>query len=414
MKKLSDVKIVVKMTLLVVLVMIIGVLGLVGVSGIVQNIVVLVTIIYGIFLNMDIVSTIKKASTYAEKLAEGDFSVEVSGKFLKKQDELGDLARSMNHVCVNMRTLLGGIKDEVNNLEVVVDSTEQNIKTVAGHIQSMSAIAQELAAGNEETAASAEEVNAMAEEIESAAKNMAVRAQDGAARVIEIHDRAGTTKEQVKEKRQSTKSIHREIKGSLSKALENAKVVDQIEVLAEAIKGITNQTNLLALNASIEAARAGEAGRGFSVVADEIRKLAEESSSTVAHIQEVTDRVKLAVGDLTEDAERLLNFVGNDVAASFDNFEQMADNYSVDASYVDDIVNDFSATSEQLLASIDGVVTAMSEVSKAAVDGAEHTTSIAGNVENISAQTESIQQMMERTAETSFKLHEDVSKFKVE
>ncbi|MEG0440668.1 MAG: methyl-accepting chemotaxis protein, partial [Solibacillus sp.] len=77
----------------------------------------------------------------------------------------------------------------------------------------------------------------------------------------------------------------------LEEAMENSKVVTQINVLSESIMQISSQTNLLALNAAIEAARAGEAGRGFAVVADEIRKLAEESKNTVIEIQGITEKV---------------------------------------------------------------------------------------------------------------------------
>ncbi len=91
-----------------------------------------------------------------------------------------------------------------------------------------------------------------------------------------------------------------EIRGRLEQALKEAKVVEQIGVLADSILAITGQTNLLALNASIEAARAGEAGKGFAVVAEEIRVLAEQSKDAVANIQAVTENVDNAVGNLAK------------------------------------------------------------------------------------------------------------------
>lgn len=103
--------------------------------------------------------------------------------------------------------------------------------------------------------------------------------------------------------------VHMEIEKSLKRALEDAKVVEQIQVLSSSIMEITAQTNLLALNASIEAARAGEAGRGFAVVAGEIGNLAVQSRQTVEKIQEVTKSVTGAVGNLTKDAEKLLDYV---------------------------------------------------------------------------------------------------------
>ena len=83
---------------------------------------------------------------------------------------------------------------------------------------------------------------------------------------------------------------------------------------------ITEQTNLLSLNASIEAARAGEAGKGFAVVADEIRNLAEQSKNTVENIQRITEEVTSAVGELSGDAQRLLDVVSVNVTENFKNF----------------------------------------------------------------------------------------------
>lgn len=140
---------------------------------------------------------------------------------------------------------------------------------------------------------------------------------------------------------------------------------------------ITGQTNLLALNASIEAARAGEAGKGFAVVAEEIRVLAEQSKAAVAHIQDVTKNVMNAVNNLAEGTQKLLGFVGTDVVDSFATFSGMADSYSNDAGQIDGLVTDFSASSEELLASISGVMEAINEVSKAATEGASGTTDIA-------------------------------------
>ncbi len=148
-------------------------------------------------------------------------------------------------------------------------------------------------------------------------------------------------------------------------------------------------------------------------MANEIRNLAEQSSRTVAHIQEVTDRVQNAVANLAADAERLLEFVGSDITESFDVFEQMADNYSEDANYVDGLVTDFSATSQQLLASVSGVTSSISEVSRAASDGAVSTNDIAERVTRISMEADRIAEMMQQTASVTVGLKGDTRKFRV-
>ncbi len=178
--------------------------------------------------------------------------------------------------------------------------------------------------------------------------------------------------------------------------------------------GITTQTNLLALNASIEAARAGEAGKGFAVVADEIRHLAEQSKDTVAHIQGVTESVTAAVKNLTTDSNRLLNFVENDVSESFNGFGKLADAYNNDAGYIDGLVTDFSATSEQLLASIEGVVTTINGVATATNEGAQGTTNIAQKTVSVNAKAVEVKNAMAQAEEVAEDLVKEVEKFTIE
>lgn len=373
----------------------------------------LLNAVWVIYIELDTVKSVKRSMHYAEKMAGGDFTEEISAADLNRSDEIGNLMKSLNHISQNMKELIGEVQKQAEILEEVVDGTGKNLEELAREITTVSATTQELAAGNEETAASAQQVDVMSGEIENAAKSMADHAQDGATKVEEIHTRASETKRRITNSRRETREVHNEIRDSLSEALENAKVVEQIEVLAESIMSITSQTNLLALNASIEAARAGDAGKGFAVVADEIRNLAEQSSSTVGHIQEVTDKVQNAVTNLASDAERLLQFVGGDVSASFDVFEEMADNYNEDANYVDGLVTDFSATSEELLASVDGVTSSISEVSKAANEGASSTGDIAERVTFVAEQADRIEQMMRQAEEAAATLRTDTGRFRV-
>lgn len=366
-----------------------------------------------LYITIDTVRSVKKSAYYAEKMGEGDFTEEIPVQFCKRNDEIGSLMKSLNYITENMKGLIGTVQSEAEQLEEVVDGTKKQLDELTEDIATVSATTQELAAGNEETAASVQQVDVVSAEIANAAKGMAGHAQDGAAKVEEIRARASETKEQISLSRKETKEVHHEIRESLSEALTNARVVEQISVLADAIMGITSQTNLLALNASIEAARAGDAGKGFAVVADEIRNLAEQSSSTVGNIQEVTNKVQIAVSNLSNDAERLLRFVGEEVSASFDDFESMADNYREDANYVDELVTDFSSTSEELLASVDGVALSITEVSRAANEGASSTTEIADRVVMVTEQAKRIEEMMQRAEDTAVALRSDVKKFKV-
>ncbi len=366
-----------------------------------------------LYLSFDINSNLKKNVAFARKMGDGVFTERVDANSLSRRDELGELADSMKNISHNMRHLLGHVQREANTLDETVRMVDENMRELVGGIENVSGITRELAAGTQQTATSAEEVNNISNDIESAARGIAEHAQAGNAKVDEIHKRAADSKGKVSASRANTKKIHKEITENLSEALENAKVVEQIEILADAIMGITSQTNLLALNASIEAARAGEAGRGFAVVADEIRNLAEQSANTVGNIQEVTDKVRAAVSRLMSDTQRLLEFVGEDVSESFEGFEKLADSYNEDANYVEGLVTDFSAASQQLLASVTGVVSSIGEVSRAANDGAANTENIAERIVDINAEASKMQEIMQHTQEVAAQLRADTAKFTV-
>ena len=362
-------------------------------------------------ITVSIVKPLKKSLAHIEEIAQGDFSKEFEQDLLKRKDDFGQLADSLEKMRSEMNNLIGEVKSEALEITGMVQEIDTSLQALDDQIENVSATTEELAAGMEETAASSEEINAMSHEIESAAKSIAERSQDGANEADEIRERAVKIKKDTDENDRRTRSIHEEINESLTKALEDIKVVDQINVLAKSIMDITGQTNLLALNASIEAARAGEAGKGFAVVADEIRVLAEQSKAAVAHIQEVTVNVTAAVENLANDAERLLEFVGNDVVESLGGFAEMANSYNSDAANVDSLVTDFSASSEQLLASINGVMDAISDVSKTATEGATGTTDIAEKVGNVVQEAEAIKQKAETTYHSAEKLQKNVERF---
>ena len=378
------------------------------ISTLIEGIIVVLLLI---MIIISIIRPLKKCISSIGVMEQGDFSQAMGTALLKRRDDFGKLAASLESMRNEMSGLIGEVKSQATEITRMVQEIDDNIQALDEEIENVSATTEELAAGMEETAASSEEINAMSHEIESAAKSIATRSQDGATEADDIRDRAVGIKKTTTENDERTKAIHAEINEGLTKALEDIKVVDQIGVLAESIMEITGQTNLLALNASIEAARAGEAGKGFAVVADEIRVLAEQSKAAVVHIQDVTKNVVESVTNLADGAKKLLEFVGTDVVDSFAGFSDMADSYSNDAGSIDALVTDFSASSEQLLASINGVMDAIGEVSKAATEGATGTNDIAEKTGVVVEKAAEIKEKAEAAHHAADKLQQHVEHF---
>lgn len=373
----------------------------------------IITIVVGAAGIIDYIKSLDLACSYSDSLAQGDFTQEVEQKYLNRKDSIGNLASAFHKIHENYSGHLGSMKDNALSLSDHVTSIERNVDEINGEMEGISATTQQLAASMEESAASATEMNTMSEEINRAIKNIAESAQEGAERVNDIHTRAINAKQETTENRANAQRVHREITASLDQALQDVEVVSQIEVLAQAIMEITNQTNLLSLNASIEAARAGEMGKGFAVVADEIRKLAAESGETVTNIQEITDSVVRAVNQLTRDTKRLLDFVATDVKESYDSFENLADAYNKDSEFVDGLVSDFSATSEELLASMDGMMNAIEGVTNAANEGASGTSDMADRIQNITLRCSEVAETTDQAGIAASQLKEDTEIFKL-
>lgn len=377
----------------------------------IEMVLLVVTLSLCIYIGNSLSTSFSASLKYIGSMAKGDFSEPLPKLLQNRKDDFGILAEGLENMKVQVSGLIREVKNQGKQIYGIVDRVKDNVYVLSGDVEDVSATTQQLAAGMEETAASSETIKNMSHEIEAAAKNIALRSQDGAEQAVDIHERASQAQEDTRKQRAYASQMHNELQESLTNALEEAKVVKEIEVLSSAIMEITEQTNLLALNASIEAARAGEAGRGFAVVATEIGGLAEQSKQAVSKIQSVTEEVTVAVANLSQDAERLLEFVATDVAASYDMFDGVAEAYSKDAEKIDSLISDFSATSEELLASIDSVLEAMDEIANATNEGAQGTTNIAAKAADVKCRTDEVSGEVDKCDNTAKRLNEEIAVF---
>lgn len=338
-------------------------MAILQITSLIILIMALLSIGLSLLLSKGISNNIKSLKHVFSKASNGDLTVSITST---TKDEFKDLAESFNLMMKNISELITSV---TKSSEIVLD-TSSNLANIS-----------------EEVTASITEVSKAIEEVSLGATEQAQNAQKGASEMENLSDKldkinissnemdkiSKDTKElsskglsmihTLVEKSDKTKTTTKSVNDIIYAMNESAK---QINIISETISDITAQTNLLSLNASIESARAGEAGKGFAVVAEEIRTLAEQSQSS-------TEKIKEIIADIQKKSETAVSAINSTEAAVSDQY--LAVNKS------EDIFNN-------ILKSIETMITKVDEVKISIIDINDKKQSAVAEIENISSISE--------------------------
>jgi len=348
----------------------------------VSIIVLIIALVFGIIFSRSILLGITQLKDTMNQVAETqDLSLTVN---TSSDDEIGEMATVFNNMLSSFRDLITSVNHSVNTVNEATDSLSKNIHIANSGVDSQIQQTDMVATAVTEMAATVDEIanntNAAASKAETT-NNNAISGKEGVTQTINKID-------ELSEKLRESEVIVQEL----------AKDSDTIGSVLDVIRGIAEQTNLLALNAAIEAARAGEQGRGFAVVADEVRTLASRTQDSTQEIETIITSLQGRTKEIVSHMA-ICRTQGQDSAEQASSAGQM----------LEEITHDVSTIMEMNTA----IATAIKEQSAVASEVNQHVVEIrdvaeqAGNISHQNAQ------MSEELSQQAMVLNNEVSQFKV-
>jgi methyl-accepting chemotaxis protein len=329
---------------------------------------VLLAIAMGIAIAVKITAPIKDVVELAERIANGDLTSEVE---IKSRDETGQLSIAMNAMTRQLNILLAAVAK--NSRQVAESACELNAtaEQMASGTREVAAQATTIAAASEEMTTTSNEIANSCVAVAAGSHNASMEAAQGATVVQETVARMNQIAVQVQESARTMEEL--------------GKHSDEIGTIIGTIEDIADQTNLLALNAAIEAARAGEQGRGFAVVADEVRALAERTTKATKEIATMIKSIQHGTNAAVSQMENGVNEVGagiTDAARSGSALKDIIEHINTITMQVNQIATaaeEQSATTQDITNNIQ----VMTEIIQDTAHGAVQSASAANNLSGL-------------------------------
>ncbi|MCR5791621.1 MAG: methyl-accepting chemotaxis protein [Lachnospiraceae bacterium] len=357
----------------------------------------------------NIAKKIKRVEAFAISLANGDFSVDPLD--ISSEDEIGKMGESLNAMYNNNKDIIYSLSIQASE----ITDSGRKLRSSSGMLhEKFNEILSYMNTVNEamtNNSAATEEINASTEEVLSNVNLLTSEANKNSDFSKEIKGKTAKISADCRESSASASQLAKQFEENLQSSIADAVVVANISEMAEVISSIAEQINLLSLNASIEAARAGDAGKGFAVVATEIGKLAENTTDAIKKIQDTIEHVQRAFKSLTDEAQKMLDFLQNTVTPDYNNFVDIASQYGDDASYFESSSEKISNMSNNICTIMGEVTTAIQSVAEATQDTSETSHNILDAIKEVTEQVEDVDNMSAKQEDISTGLHDVVNKF---
>ncbi|KEO81099.1 methyl-accepting chemotaxis protein [Tumebacillus flagellatus] len=357
-----------------------------------------------------VVRPMRRVTTIAQRVAEGDLTVEPLNT--ARKDEFGLLGRSVNEMVANLRGLIGHVNATAEQVASSSQALSATTDQTAEATEQITESIQHVAHGADQQVASASKAARAIEDLSNGIEKVA----ETAIAVAETSLDAAREAEQGNDSVQKAVLQMDAIAGSVNTTASGVKQLEtrsqEIGQIVEVITGIAAQTNLLALNAAIEASRAGEQGRGFAVVADEVRKLAEQSSLSAGQIANLISSIQEETTKAVLSMDGVIGEVKSGTQAVSEAGEAFTRILTANRMVADQI-QDVSASSQEMTANSQQVYETVGEMMTIAEQSAQSSQTVAATSEEQLASIEEIAASSETLAQMASQMREEIGKFKL-
>ncbi len=375
---------------------------------------ILITVLIMFIINKTIIKPAKLAKQHLDNL-QNDIALQradLSKKITtKSKDEIGHLINGINLFTSTLEQIIKTIFTETTTLNKNTEQVLDSVILVNDSSNNISSITQELAASMEEISTSMVNLFNDSQNINSSLDDMTNTAENILKYATNMANRSQTVMKESKENKSSIETTISDTTELIKQAIEDCKNVDQVNELSSDILHITEQTNLLALNASIEAARAGEAGQGFSVVADEIRHLADDSRLAATKIQQTNNTVSTAVKNIVECSKKILELVNGEILSDYDKQLDNCVQNNSQVEYVHTSMSEYTQKIQSVKTTFERMNEAFQDISKAMEESTTGVTSVAMDTTNLARQLSYIQDNMDSCKKIAISLEDETKTF---
>lgn len=304
-------------------------------------------------------------------------------------------------------------RDESEQIMDKMTDTNGKINDINGNISVISAAMQETGANIDMQTRSIRGIDEASSAVNSTVELLMGHTKQMTERTEDITERVRAMVPEVLKNKEHAVSVTEESQKRLTQAIEDAKVIEEIVSVSNAISTIANQTNLLALNASIEAARAGEAGKGFAVVADEINVLANTTKNEIDKVNTLTQKVTDSVRALSDESNSILHFLSEVVLNDYENMEKLAQNYEADANFYGEVSRTLKDNSQELSDSMTNINNDIATIDRTQESLSQAVSEVNNNLQQITASSESVASETHSVLGGIETLQETIGKFNV-